>query len=293
MSVAFAVGTGRCGTTFLSQLLDREPRVASSHERLRLAATFHMYCSWHGIDVDPEGFLVDRELAVAADLEGPGVEVSFEASALLSHSIAVLYERFDARFVLLVRNPADTVASFAVRGWFSHEVSWGDPSRPPSYREGEEPRHFLGRNLPRGHEAWERFQSLPVIGKLGWFWQARNHAVLQQLSALPSSHRFVQRLEDLDHVAYRGLAGFLGIQPTIAARDFEALAAERPNTGPHPPSPLRTWSDAEVDGYEAEVAELAGALGYEHRVAELLNGASPCAGPLPLLPTILGRLGLD
>ncbi len=31
--VGFAIGTGRCGTLFLYQLMDREPAVASSHER--------------------------------------------------------------------------------------------------------------------------------------------------------------------------------------------------------------------------------------------------------------------
>ena len=42
--VAFCVGTGRCGTTFLAEVAGREPGVAASHERLRLGATFHMFC---------------------------------------------------------------------------------------------------------------------------------------------------------------------------------------------------------------------------------------------------------
>lgn len=285
--VAFAVGTGRCGTTFLSRLVGLEPGVAASHERLRLAATFHMYCMWHGIDVDPEGFLVDRELAVARDLEDH--ELSFEANALLSHSVAVLHDRLGARFVLLVRNPAATVASFAVRGWFEHDVAWGDPSRPPSYREGEEPRHFLGRNLPRG-EAYARFQALPPIGRLGWFWQARNRAILEQLAELPASHRWVQRLEDLDHEAYRRLARFLGYEPRVGEADFDALCAERINTGPNPPSRLQGWSSDEIAGYEAEVAGVAHALGYTHQVSALLGGAPPCAEPLPPLEATMARL---
>src|SRR5687768_795182 len=113
--VGFCVGTGRCGTTFLAELAGREPDVAASHERLRLAATFHMYCKWHRVPVDPEGFLQDREDAIRLDLRGRSF--SFESSALVSHSLEELFDRFRARFVLLVRNPAETVASFAVRGW--------------------------------------------------------------------------------------------------------------------------------------------------------------------------------
>ena len=112
--VSFCVGTGRCGTTFLAQVAGLEPEVASSHERLRLGATFHMFCKWHGIALDPEGFLLDREEAVRRDLAER--RCSFECSALLSHSLEELFERFRARFLLLVRSPADTVASFAVRG---------------------------------------------------------------------------------------------------------------------------------------------------------------------------------
>src|SRR5262245_65905817 len=112
--VAFCVGTGRCGTTFITELLGHEPEVAASHERLRLAACYHMFCKWHGIPVDAEGFLADRDLVVANDLATR--RISFEASALLSHSVTELHERYDARFVMLVRRPDACVASFAVRG---------------------------------------------------------------------------------------------------------------------------------------------------------------------------------
>ena len=103
--VTFCVGTGRCGTTFITELLRLEPTVAASHERLRVAACFHMFCKWHSIPVDPEGFLQDRDRLVAEDLREH--VASFEASALVSHSIAELHQRFDARFILLARSPAD------------------------------------------------------------------------------------------------------------------------------------------------------------------------------------------
>src|SRR5947209_15748018 len=114
--VGFCVGTGRCGTTFLAEVAGLEPEVAAAHERERLGATFHMFCKWHGIPIDSEGFLRDREDAIRQDLMQH--QYSFECSALLSHSLEEMFERFRARFLLLVRNPADVVASFAVRGWF-------------------------------------------------------------------------------------------------------------------------------------------------------------------------------
>jgi hypothetical protein len=276
VNVSFCVGTGRCGTTFLARLAGMEPTVAASHERLRLAATFHMYCKWNGLPVDPEGFLVDREEAVRQDLAQH--EVSFESSALLSHSIAELYERFQARFLLLVRRPDQTVASFAVRRWFLQPIARRSPDLPPSYREGEEPRHFFGRNIPRGAD-FERWSALTQIGKLGWFWAARNGAILEQLRQLPAEHGRIERLEDLDFARYQEIAAFLGWRATVSEAQFAELARERPNAGPHPPREPSDWSALEVAEFEAEVGPIAAALGYEHRVARLLAGAPAVLSP--------------
>ncbi|HYT92745.1 MAG TPA: hypothetical protein VEL76_28775 [Gemmataceae bacterium] len=261
--VGFCVGTGRCGTTFLAEVAGREPEVAAAHERLRLGATFHMFCKWHGLPIDSEGFLLDREDAIRRDLAER--RFSFECSALLSHSLPELFERFRARFLLLVRSPAETVASFAVRGWFLKVPARKDPTRAPSYREGEEPRHFLGRNIPHGAE-FERWGRLTQIGRLAWFWQARNRAILEQFSRLPASHCRIERLEDLNYQRYQEVAEFLGWRSRIDAGTFAELARSRPNAGPNPPRKYTHWNPVEVAEFEAEVAFVAQALGYEYRV---------------------------
>jgi hypothetical protein len=290
--VGFCIGTGRCGTTFLAQVAGLEPEVASSHERLRLGATFHMFCKWHGIALDSEGFLLDREEAIRHDLAEH--RFSFECSALLSHSLQELFERFRARFLLLVRNPADTVASFAVRGWFLKPCARQDSTLPPSYREGEEPRHFLGRNIPHGAE-FERWTRLTQIGRLAWFWQARNRAVLEQFRRLPASHCRVERLEDLNFRRYPAVAEFLGWRSQLDGGRFAELAQARLNAGPNPPRKWTDWDSVERAEFEAEVAPVAEALGYEYRVG-LLGEASTLSArasekkrPLSL-PAVLKQL---
>lgn len=260
--VGFCVGTGRCGTTFLSHLAGREPEVASAHERLRLGATFHMFCKWHKIAVDSEGFLLDREEAIRRDLAEH--RFSFECSALLSHSLEELFERFRARFVLLVRSPHETVASFAVRGWFVKPTVRANPNLPPSYREGEEPRHFLGRNIPHGIE-FERWTRLTQIGRIAWFWQARNRAILEQFRRFPASHCRIQRLEELDFPRYRELAEFMGWRSQLDAGTFTKLAEARLNASPNAPRRLSDWNTVEIAEFEEQVAPVAEALGYKSR----------------------------
>lgn len=271
--ICFCVGTGRCGTTFITRVAGLEPRVAASHERLRRAATYHMFCKWHGIAVDHEGFLADREAAIERDLESH--DVSFESSALVSHSIAELYQRFAAKFLLLVRRPDHTVASFAVRGWYREPLRWNDPSLPPVLPDAMEPRHFFGRNLPRSVEELERFQALSQVGKMAWFWQARYGDIIRQLRALPATQRHVVRLEELDFDRYRRVAQFIGFSPTISRERYDDLVGQKLNAGPNLPKAPETWSAREIREFEREVATVAETLGYEHRIDELLAGQDP------------------
>jgi hypothetical protein len=285
--VAFCIGTGRCGTTFLAEVASREPDVAASHERERLGACFHMFCKWHNVPIDHEGFLRAREDLVRQDLATR--RFSFESSALLSHSLEELYDRFRARFLLLVRAPDETVASFAVRGWFLRVPVRKDLSLPPSYYSGEEARHFLGRNLPHGPE-FERWAGLTQVGKLAWFWQARNRAILEQFSRLPPSHCRVERLEDLDFARYQEIAEYFGWQSRADAGTFAELARSRPNAGPNLPRRFTDWDAREVAEFEAEVGPLAEALGYEHQRAALVARPAQQQRPRLDLPAVLTRL---
>jgi hypothetical protein len=251
-----------------------------------------MFCKWHGIAIDSEGFLLDREDAIRRDLAGR--RFSFECSALLSHSLEELFERFRARFLLLVRRPDETVASFAVRGWFMKLCARKDTHLPPSYREGEEPRHFLGRNIPHGAE-FERWTRLTQIGRLSWFWQARNRAILEQFLRLPASHCRVERLEDLDFPRYQEVAEFMGWRSRIDAALFAELAQARLNAGPNPPRKFIDWNPVEAAEFEAEVAPVAEALGYEYRVRLLAHQFTSSAGareekPHLSLPAVLKQL---
>lgn len=286
--VGFCVGTGRCGTTFFARLSSREPGVAASHERQRLGATFHMFCKWHGIAVDPEGFLSAKEDEIRRDLATD--RFSLECNALLSHSLEELFQRFQARFLLLIREPASTVASFAVRGWFENTPVRGNASLPPSYRDGEEARHFLGRNIPNGAE-FDRWRELTQIGRLAWFWQARNLAILDQFRRLPMSHCRVQRLEDFDYPSYRDVATFLGWQPQVGAATFDELARARLNAGPNLPRVMSDWNSVEVAEFEAEVGRLASTLGYAYHGNVLAEQSGPVAiKPLASLSGVLQEL---
>jgi len=260
-----------------------EPAVASSHERERMSAVFHMFCKWHGIPVDHAGFLYNKQRDIEKDLAAHAL--SFESSALLSHSIEELFERFRARFVLLVRRPDEVVNSFAIRNWYTTPYIRSDANLPPTFQDCESMRHFLGRNVPHGDE-FQRWQNLTQIGKIAWFWKARNLDILRQFARLPRDHICIQRLEDLDFNAYCKLVRYFGVEPEVDREAFLRLQHSRPNASEKEVRTATGWTEQEAAEFESEVATVATALGYRWQVAGLTADGEKCEDRLPALPEV-------
>jgi hypothetical protein len=141
--VGFAIGTGRCGTLFLYEVMGSEPAVASSHERNPENEAFHRYCKWHGCPSTTRAFCGRR----AGDRR-PRVGHSFGVSPYLALSVRSS-ERFGAS------SCSDTPAGRR-RDLFVHKASTASPMRSnPECRRlpGPEPRpflHLLRHISPRG-----------------------------------------------------------------------------------------------------------------------------------------------
>ena len=269
--VGFTIGTGRCGTLFLYQVMAQEPAVASSHERNPENEAFHRYCKWHRLAVDDEGFLAAKEQEISADLAGRSY--SFEASPYLSLSVRELHERFGAKFVLLVRRPDGVVTSFVHKGFYRKPYSVGNPELAAGYQDQNPERFFtfFARISPRG-ESFRAWNDMTQVGKVAWFWRAYNERALQALDELPSDSYRVVRIEDLDYSAYLDLGRFLGVDLQVAKAGFEALRESRPHAFWRKRN-VDQWNEQEIREYESQVGDLALKFGYKYQVAEIAEEA--------------------
>ena len=265
--VGFAIGTGRCGTLFLHQLLAMEPAVASSHERDRDNETFHRYCKWHGLPVDDEGFLAAKEKEIRGDLSNRAF--SFEASPYLSLSVKELHERFGAKFVLLVRCPDGVVTSFVHKGFYRRPYAVRDASLATGYQSPEPFYAFLARLAPRG-EAFQAWNAMTPVGKVAWFWKAVNERTIELFAQLPKEAWRLVRIEDLDYPKYLELGDFLGLHSQVSQADFDALRASKPHSFERKRD-VDEWSEQEVAEFESQVGHLAAHLGYEYRIADRVD----------------------
>jgi hypothetical protein len=264
--VAFALGTGRCGTTFIYRVLALEPEVAAWHERHRFADAFHRYCQWYGLPVDHAGFLATKEVGIRDDLCTHAI--SFESSAYLSFDVLELYERFKARFLLLIRRPDLVVNSYVTKGWYTEPLHRNNVALAPGYQpDFKHAHHPFSRILPTGSEA-EKWGHYTQVGKLAWYWRIVNAKVMDLFDQLPSTHWRIIRLEELSYSTYLSIADFIGFEPAVSEQQYSALVSERPNRV-EPARAVQDWSEQEIAEFEAEVGGLAEKLGYVWRVGEL------------------------
>jgi hypothetical protein len=264
--VGFAIGTGRCGTEFISKVINLEPKIYSVHERNPLNETFHRYCKWYDLPVDSEGFLQTKEYEIQQDLENH--LFSFEASAYLSLSIQELYYRFGAKFLLLVRTPERVVNSYLRKGWYEQPAIRANPNLAPGYQNYcKEFHHSLGRIMP-SQEKFLQWNQMSRIGKIAWYWNALNAKVLEQFEGLPETHWRIEKLENLSYNRYIEIAEFFGFQAAIAPQTYENIVLNRPNAKSNVPT-IATWTSTQIEEFETEVEPMAKRLGYEYRVSHL------------------------
>ena len=270
-NVGFAVGTGRCGTRFLSEVLACDPAIASHHERHAFSDTFHRYCRWYGIDADEAGFVATKRAAIEQDLRERAY--SFEASAFLALSLETLYRELGARVVLMVRRPERVVSSYLRKGWFESTPLLDDPGKPPTMQDVAMPHHFLGRTMPRGAE-FERWRGLTRVGKIAWFWNRLNRELLEQAQRLPAGATRLQKLETLDYAAFRDLTDFLGAPASVTEKTFAGVRGRKPNAS-FGQRTVHVWSERERAEFENEVREVADLLGYVWSTGVLAQEPAP------------------
>lgn len=269
--VGFTIGTGRCGTLFLYQLMEMEPDVASSHERNPDNETFHRYCRWNNLPVDNEGFLITKEKEILSDLENSAF--SYEASPYLSLSVVELHQRFGARFLFLIRRPDSVVTSFVHKGFYRHPYAVRNPELAAGYQDQspEKFHTFLARVSPRGEE-FKTWNGMTRVGKVAWFWRSFNERTLELLQQLPEDSYLVVRIEDIDYPKYREICSFLGFNTTITQSDFDTIRTGKPHAFWRKRN-VDQWTQQEINEFESQVGNLAKRFDYEYRIANLIDDA--------------------
>lgn len=258
--VGFAIGTGRCGTKLAHVLMNNEKGVASSHERNAIADSFHRYCQWYCLPVDDEGFLETKRCEIKNDLAK--FDFSFEASAYLSLSVKCLHAEFGGKYILFVRNPESVVNSYITKGWYLNPSYRANSMLAPGFQPNQvNIHHSFSRIMPSGVD-YEQWNSMGRIGKLAWYWNTLNDAILQQFQEIPPEDTMIIRLEDYNFCKYKEMLSFLGRVPSLTEMQFERISNSRPNRSKKTMS-CGLWSQNDWNEFSHLVAPMAKRFDYK------------------------------
>jgi hypothetical protein len=246
-NIAFAVGTGRCGTNFLYNLLKKHKDVASSHERLPLNDTFMRYVKWYNLNVDLKGSIEVKKELIYKDLNQ--ASLSFESSPYLSLSIDDLSKEFSCKFILLVRHPKNVIKSYINKGWYEYDFILNESNAAPSFQPFLKIHHHhnFSRLIGNGTD-FETWSKLSQVGKLAYYYSKLNKMCLDQLSKIPDNRYKIIKIEEFDYNNYLDLVDFLGIEKPLRSKTFESIKNKKHNTIKQ--KKKYTWSIDDLKQYE-------------------------------------------
>jgi hypothetical protein len=226
----FVVSTGRSGSKTIAQLLSLIGGCVCLHEpppELIRESSAYRY-----------GIADEAHLeAILKDTRSPRVNGSVycESSQTLSLILPVLVDVFpQARYIWLMRNGLDTVASAYSKQWYSghsenHDRYEDCPPLEQAWIDGRIEGHRCGDVSPEQWAALDRF------GRCCWYWSYVTRLIESDLQRYASDRFWLVRLETLDR-QIPGLLSWMDLQAAMVP------VAKRTNVGKREPYPWTVWT---------------------------------------------------
>ncbi len=237
----FAAGTGRCGTMWLTNLLNSEANTLALHEgkirnleeegeqylpflTLQNRQAYDTPSSARFLFKKYRGNLLAQETVLEHQFFG---DVAYNYAPFLS-SISDAYP--SAKIIILYRNGISFVRSCTTDACPDPvPVGWSPEGKTLSKLE----RYIsLGRLKPRVNDPLsKRWDSLSVVAKNAWLWAETNRIMFEQLASIPNNQVKYVRFEEFvtnPKKVYSEIRHFIGIDSPLS-KHTEALLVKTVN----------------------------------------------------------------
>jgi hypothetical protein len=247
----FVLSTGRCGTKLLTLLLETSDH-AAVHHAPRPELVRQSRLAFEQGDTNPALFdevvrTAREELVLDAIRHGKAYVETNNRITFLAPAIERVFP--SARYIHLVRHPADIVRSGIRRGWYSGAHA-----------------HDLGRihPLPGDPLHGDVWDGLDPIARIAWMWQQTNAFIERFLAQVPAARKAFATAEQLfgDVATAASLVEFCNVDApantAIATQLKRPVNAQRAGDFPT----YDAWTDGQRDVLR-DHAPLAATYGYE------------------------------
>lgn len=190
----FVLTTGRSGSTSIAKSLDAHSRIQCRHEPkfqlIRLSTELA-----HGVKSEEEVFEELRDIFHTSATYEAGF-IHGESDQKYFNLVGLLHKLMPkAKFVWLVRDGREVVASTEARGWFKPgEYSPDAKEGPLKIWQQYRPNGFLCGQFSQ--ETWDR---MSCFERNCWYWKYVNSTIARSLESVPKSQWMRTTLEQLNN----------------------------------------------------------------------------------------------
>jgi hypothetical protein len=226
----FILSAGRSGSKTIASTLDRFRNCVCRHHpqpELVVESTEYFYGEYPKEEI-AHTLRETRPLTCKHTIYG-------EANLQLTLLIPVLCEVFpQCKFVWIIRDGRDQVASTFCRGWYDPEV---DPERNPLWSQAR----LWGDRT--GDFAEEEWKAMTPFQRCCWQWKKYNRIAEQELTRLSADRWCRVRLDQLK-ATLPGVGAFLGLRKINTG-------VEKLNVANQPVDYWQSWSQPQREQFEA------------------------------------------
>jgi len=282
----FLLGTGRCGTVTLFDILSTVPGVVCTHE----GRVF----SKNGVHIGDLGKMFDiTRYIYYDDLRSSNVKYKNSKKFSKKHKrlrvhklmdieffnrdifmktlgddvvycdinpygfnhISYIYNKYpDAKFIHVIRNGPDVVRSYFLR----------KSTYPESKREHEYSLYESGKPRPTSDDPYfSEWTSMSKLKKTSWFWQYVNNDIQDRLSVVPEENKMLFKIEDLSNESVVNILNFIGASGSASHWSEILDCSIRSNVTPSRSKRAFNWNPRKYKIFRDICGDTMKRLGYE------------------------------
>lgn len=226
--ILFVVGTGRCGTHFINEILKKNKNIYTSHEINKEYEGFHRYQKHYNLKIDETGFINIKREEIETNFQNKNIKISVESSALLSHSISLLNDSFDCKFMHITRSLERVVSSFYAKGLYKENYKSKKPNQIIGLKKTPLFYHNFSRITPNDDESFKIWSSKTRIGKISWYCSELIRVISKDLENIRSDKVFKIKIEDFNYSKFIEFMDFINIENVLTNKEFDKIQLRKP-----------------------------------------------------------------
>jgi hypothetical protein len=224
MKSVFIVGTGKCGETFLNRLFKNNSKIECFDERRPFLQSYYKFIKYNQLNIDSSPFFLEIEKVIKNSNKIK--KIYLESSSYLVFHVSELVKKFDAKIIVLIRNPNQVCQDLIEKGWYKKKyykmgtntvIGYQGLASNPNNRH-----HNFSRISPNG-KYFYKWNTYDRILKVKWYWNEINSELLKQIKILNKKNYKIFKIENFSYNNYLEICEWLKITPNISPIKFSIL----------------------------------------------------------------------